>query len=294
MKGERIVIDELAKQFQIAIEQVEDVPESFSSTVYKCTLRNGSTTYIKIPYSELKFTRELSAYRLLDGQVAIPTLLDVWEGDEEVPGAFLLSALKGSPLSHSNSNRLAYNVGVYHAELHTIGPNGIEGIDNEYPDWRTFVDRMFYSFAEDTKNQISTQQLEQSIQIYERMKEELPVADGPSFLHMDFRPANIIVDGDTVSGSIDFESVRFGATEMDFTKLYRDYLQQDPARFAAYKDGYRSVRPLIDLDAVLPFYRFADAFNSIGWCERRGIEKNRAFLNQNLQLLQGFLQREER
>ncbi len=288
------MIKQIENQFNLNISKLEDVPESFSSTVYKSTLEDGRVTYIKIPYSKLKFTRELAAYQLLDGQVAIPKLLDVWEGDDEVPGAFLLSALKGRPLSSSNSTRLAYNVGVHHAQLHTIRPNGIQGIDNEYPDWRAFVDRMFYSFAEDTKNQISSQQLEQSIKTYERMKQELPIADGPSFLHMDFRPANIIVDGDSVSGSIDFESVRFGATEMDFTKLYRDYLQQDPALFAAYQDGYRSVRPLIELDAVLPFYRFTDAFNSIGWCERRGIEKNRAFLNQNLQLLQDFLQLEER
>lgn len=284
------MIKELEKQFNVSVEQVEDVPESFSSTVYKCTLRNGTITYIKIPYSKLKFTRELAAYHLLEGQVAIPKLLDVWEGDDEVPGAFLLSALKGNPLTSSNSTRLAYNVGVHHAQLHTIRPNGIEGIDNEYPDWRTFVDRMFYSFAEDTKNQISMQQLEESIKTYEHMKLELPTPDGPSFLHMDFRPANILVEGDSVSGSIDFESVRFGATEMDFTKLYRDYLQEDPSRFAAYQDGYRSVRPLIELEAVLPFYRFTDAFNSIGWCERRGVEKNRAFLEQNLHLLQHFLQ----
>lgn len=288
------MIKQIENQFNLNTSKLEDVPESFSSTVYKSTLEDGRATYIKIPYSKLKFTRELAAYQLLDGQVAIPKLLDVWEGDDEVPGAFLLSALKGSPLSSSNSTRLAYNVGVHHAELHTIRSTGIEGIDNEYPDWRAFVDRMFYSFAEDTKNQITQQQLEQSIETYERMKQELPKADGPSFLHMDFRPANIIVDGDSVSGSIDFESVRFGATEMDFTKLYRDYLQQDPALFAAYQHGYRSVRPLIELDAVLPFYRFTDAFNSIGWCERRGVEKNRAFLNQNLKLLQEFLQREER
>ena len=38
-----------------------------------------------------------------------------------------------------------------------------------------------------------------------------------------------------------------------------------------------SIRPFIDLQEVLPFYRFFDAFNSIGWCRRSGIEKHQNF-----------------
>lgn len=102
---------------------------------------------------------------------------------------------------------------------------------------------------------------------------------------MDFRPANIIVDGDAVAGLIDFESVRFGSTEIDFTKIYRDFLRFDPTLFEAFREGYKSIRPLIDLDKVLPFYRFIDAFNSIGWCNRRRIEKNTLFYEENKELL---------
>ena len=114
------------------------------------------------------------------------------------------------------------------------------------------------------------------------MKQQLPTPDGPSLIHMDFRPANIIVDGEKVSGMIDFESVRFGSTEMDFSKLYRDFLSFDVTLYNAYQEGYNSIRPLIDLEKVLPFYQFTDAFNSIGWCKRRGIEKNALFLDENI------------
>ncbi len=106
---------------------------------------------------------------------------------------------------------------------------------------------------------------------------------------MDFRPANIIVDGHKVTGTIDFESVRFGSTEMDFTKLYRDFLRFDSALYHAYQQGYNSVRPLIDLEVVLPFYQFTDAFNSIGWCKRRGMEENALFFEKNLAILKKFL-----
>lgn len=284
-------IQQLEKQFHIQIRQVNDVPESFSSTVYRCELMNGEEVFIKIPFSKVKFHRELDAYRVLKGKVAIPELLDVWEGDDESVGALLLSSLPGETLGGKSIVKEAYQVGVYHAKLHEIRPDAEMNtqIDNEFPNWREFVDRMFYSFAEDTAKQISPEKVRAALKKYEAMKNGMPPLDGPAFLHMDFRPANILVHNQTVSGSIDFESVRFGATEMDFTKLYRDYLQRDPALFQAYQEGYTSVRELVDLDVVLPFYRFVDAFNSIGWCERRGVEKNRAFLEQNTRLLDEFL-----
>ena len=122
------------------------------------------------------------------------------------------------------------------------------------------------------------------------MKQQLPPSDGPSFIHMDFRPANIIVLGDNVSGVIDFESVRFGSTEIDFTKLYRDFLSFDYNLYQSYKEGYNTIRPLMDLEVVLPFYQFTDAFNSIGWCKRRGIEKHSSFLTENLAILKRVLQ----
>lgn len=284
-------IQQLEKQFHIQIRQVSDVPESYSSTVYRCELMNGEDVYIKIPYTKVKFQRELDAYDVLKRKVAIPKLLDVWKGDEQAVGALLLSALPGETLGAASIEKEAYHVGVYHAQLHEIQPDADNRthIDNEFSNWREFVDRMFYSFAEDTAKQISPEKIKAALKKYEAMKNGMPPLDGPAFLHMDFRPANILVHNQTVSGSIDFESVRFGATEMDFTKLHRDYLQRDPALFRAYQEGYRSVRKLLDLETVLPFYRFVDAFNSIGWCERRGVEKNRAFLDQNIRLLDEFL-----
>ena len=52
---------------------------------------------------------------------------------------------------------------------------------------------------------------------------------------MDFRPANIIIHDNQVSGIIDFESARFGSTEMDFTKINRDIFMKNPGTLEATK-----------------------------------------------------------
>lgn len=273
------------KQFRLQVLSLNEVDESFSSTVYKCQLLNGKNVYIKIPYSKLKWQRELEAYEILKDRVATPVLLDVWSGDEECPGAFLLSELRGVTLSTNVSTSVAYQVGVLQASMHTIRPpkeRELYGIKDEYSNWSNFIEGQFNSFARDVKDVIDERLFEQAIEKFENMKRQLPSPDGPSFVHMDFRPANILIDGDHVSGVIDFESVRFGSTEIDFTKLYRDFLSFDNTYFQAYQEGYRSIRPLMDLEVVLPFYQFTDAFNSIGWCKRRGIEEHAKFLKENI------------
>jgi Ser/Thr protein kinase RdoA (MazF antagonist) len=286
------MLNRVVEQFGLQVLSVNEVEDSHSSTVYQCNLLNGENVFIKIPYTKLKYQRELEAYEILKGIVAIPEMLEYWTGDEECPGAFLLSTLKGKPLTIAESPTVAFQVGVLQASMHTINPpinKELISIRNEFPNWSTFVEKQFYSFAEDVQDVLDEHLFQQAIEKYEQMKHQLPSPDGPSFIHMDFRPANIIVDGNNVSGMIDFESVRFGSTEIDFTKLYRDFLRFDLNLYQAFQEGYNSIRPLIDLEVVLPFYRFTDAFNSIGWCKRRGMEKNILFFEDNLARLKTML-----
>jgi Ser/Thr protein kinase RdoA (MazF antagonist) len=287
------MIKRVVQQFGLQILSMNEVEDSHSSTVYKCTLINGENVFLKIPFTRLKFQRELEAYEILKGRVSVPVLMDYWSGDEECTGAFLLSELKGKPLTSKASEKVAYQVGILQAEMHLIRPPAdkvLTGIKNEYHNWSDFIEYQFYSFAEDVKEILDVALYEKAIDTYEEMKQRLPSPDGPSFVHMDFRPANIIVNEDKVSGIIDFESVRFGSTEIDFTKLYRDFLSYDVRFYDSFQEGYKSIRPLIDLEKILPFYQFTDAFNSVGWCKRRGIEKNRLFLEQNLEKLKKWLQ----
>jgi Ser/Thr protein kinase RdoA (MazF antagonist) len=290
--GECLMLDRVIQQFGLQMQSINEVDDSHSSTVYKCMLSNGENVFLKIPFTKLKFQREFEAYEILRGRVSIPELMDYWKGDEECPGAFLLSELKGKPLTSQATPTLAYQVGVFHAEMHSIRPpeeKVLMGIQNEYTHWSQFVEQQFYSFAEDVRDILDQRLYIKAIGKYEELKQQLPSPDGPSFVHMDFRPANIIVDHDRVLGVIDFESVRFGSTEVDFTKLYRDFLSADECLYQAYQKGYKSIRPLISLEKILPFYRFTDAFNSIGWCKRRGIEKNRLFLEENIARVKEWL-----
>ncbi len=219
-------------------------------------------------------------------------MLDYWEGNEDVTGALLLSEINGVPITEKVDPALAYDIGVHHARLHAIIPNEQDfksSVSNVYGRWSEFIERQFYSFAEDVKEVIDPCLYEQSLKYFDRQVKLLPSPDGPSFIHMDFRPGNILVHENQVVGIIDFESVRIVATEIDFTKINCDILMKYPGTWDAYQKGYESIRPLIDLQEVLPFYLFTDAFNAIGWCKRRGIEEHQTFLQESLAYLNVFL-----
>jgi aminoglycoside phosphotransferase (APT) family kinase protein len=124
------------------------------------------------------------------------------------------------------------------------------------------------------------------IAYFEKAFHTLPEPDGPCVVHFDFRPGNILVQNDTIVGLIDFESARGGSSEVDFTKINRYVWTTYPGTKSAFEEGYKSIRPLISLEAVLPFYSFYDAFSSVVWCQRRGMDKNRKFLEDSISTLQ--------
>lgn len=285
-------VQQVIKQFDLDVLSIEDVPESFSSSVYKIKLKDHQTVFIKIPYSKVKLQREYDVLKRLQHELPVPQVLNYWEGNEDITGAFLLSAINGLPISGEVEVDLAYDIGVIHAKLHSIEPNEDDfnsSVSNEYEQWTEFIKTQFYSFAEDVKEVIDSHLYEQSLHYFEQHQKLLPPPDGPRFVHMDFRPGNILVHGNKVVGIIDFESVRIGSTEIDFTKINRDIFVKYPGTMEAFQKGYEAIHPIIDLQTVLPFYRFIDAFNSIGWCKRRGIEKNQSFLEENLVYLKDFL-----
>ena len=138
------MLSRVIQQFNLNVLSINEVEDSHSSTVYKCILTNGENVFLKIPYTKLKWQRELEAYEILKDRVSIPKMVDDWPGNEECPGAFLLSELKGQPLTNKDLPSVAYQVGVLHASMHQIQPPTtmqLTGIQNEFSDWSSFVER---------------------------------------------------------------------------------------------------------------------------------------------------------
>jgi len=271
---------------------IDHVPESYSSQVYKLNLARGETVYAKIPYNRDKLYREYRMLNMLNEVVPVPKVLDFWSGDDDITGALLLSQIQGIPCTGKMDDELAYQIGHYHAMLHEVkmpgyGVEGVEGYQFlDQNNWRLYIKNNFEKLAESCKEVLDRELFEKCINHFDHAFSQLPLPDGPCVVHMDFRPGNLLVNNNELVGIIDFESARGGSSEIDFTKMNRYVWEINPQSRVSYTEGYSSIRPLIELEAILPFYDFYDAYSAVVWCKNRGIEKNKAFLMENISVLQ--------
>lgn len=283
------------EQLQLNVSTLHDVPESFSSEVYKLTLADGKTVYVKIPFNRDKLHREFAILNTLQGVIPVPKVLDIWYGDEHLTGALLLSAIQGAPCTEGIVEQLAFQIGTYHAMMHEVkmpgfGVHTAGGFQQlEDNDWRLYIQRNFEAWKQPCSEVLDAELYARCVRHFDHVFYALPKVDGPCLVHMDFRPGNILVAGDRVAGIIDFESARGGSAEIDFTKVNRYLWQVYPGTRAAYIEGYETVRPMMDLEDVLAFYSFYDAFSAVVWCKSRGMEQNQRFLQESISTLRAIV-----
>ena len=287
------------EKLKLNVLNVEDVPESFSSDVYKLTLANGEIVFVKIPFNKDKLFREYQMLETLKGILPVPRVLDIWNGDENATGALLLSAIQGLPCTGDIDEKLSYQIGVYHAMLHEVKTpgygyhvtDGFQLFDQN--NWRLHIQSNFEKWKDPCKEILDSKLYEKCILHFDEIFSALPDPDGPCIVHMDFRPGNILVSSNEVAGIIDFESARGGSSEIDFTKVNRYIWEVNPRTKKPYIEGYRSIRPMMALESVLPVYDIYDAFSALVWCKNRGIEKNQTFLQENILIIRnsvGYLE----
>lgn len=279
------------EKLKLNVLNLENVPESFSSDVYKLTLLSGEDVYVKIPYNKDKLFREFQMLEILKDVIPVPKVLDIWYGDESNTGALLLSTIQGVPCTENMDEKLSFQMGVYHAMLHEVktpeyGYHSTDGFNIlDQNNWRLHIKNNFEKWKEPCKELLEPALYERCILHFDGVFSALPDPDGPCFVHMDFRPGNILVNGNKVTGIIDFESARGGSSEIDFTKINRYIWEVNPRTKSPYFEGYQTIRNMLNLEIVLPFYNFYDAFSAVVWCKNRGVERNQSFLQESIEVL---------
>lgn len=279
------------EKLKLNVLNIEDVPESYSSDVFKLTLVSGEDVYVKIPFNMDKLFREFQVLEILKDVIPVPKVLDIWYGDESNTGALLLSAIQGVPCTENMDEKLSFQMGVYHAMLHEVktpgygyhSTDGFKFLDQN--NWRLHIKNNFEKWKEPCKELLEPALYERCILHFDGVFSALPDPDGPCFVHMDFRPGNILVNGNRVTGIIDFESARGGSSEIDFTKINRYIWEVNPRTKSPYFEGYQTIRNMLNLEIILPFYNFYDAFGAVVWCKNRGVERNQSFLQESIEVL---------
>ena len=278
--------EEWIQAFGLDVAEIFPVTDSYSSDVDRLVLRDGRTVFLKRPYTADKWYREHGWLTYLDSRVAVPKILMAARPTKQTTGAFVLEALAGSTIEKVTP-ALAAQIGQLHAALHTCtsdayGDFGQEGF-TAFPsqDWRVFRNAKMTSFEPAIRQALSPDLYQAAFTELNRRERELPEPSRPVAVHLDFRLGNLLADGERLTGLIDFETSRFGATEIDFTKLDRDVFEGESDLFDAYQQGYGQIRTPEPIEVYLPYYRLFEALTGIGWCVQRGLEHHQQFFNNN-------------
>ena len=267
------LVQEAITHFDLKVNSVESVEESYSSVVRILTLESGERLVLKIPFVQRKLFRELYALEQLQGDLPVPQVMDCWIRDDGNSGALLLSLLPGSVITGAVSIELAFGLGVLlgRLHLHSLKRYGdvYETGERSPVGWWATLRRTFESWQPLCAEVMPRDLFEKAEEGYARLYASLPEPDGPCWVHFDYRPGNVLVQGTRITGLIDFESARGGAGTLDFIKIQNEVWDVWPGTKEAFLQGYGSVRPLPELERSLAFYTLHNAFGGIAWCVKR-------------------------
>ena len=282
--------DEWIEYFQLDVAACATVDESYSSEVDRLVLTDGQIVFLKRPYTAEKWYRERGWIRALERHVPVPKIL-AEAAPGQTTGAFVLAALPGGAPA-TMTKTLAYEIGRTLAQLHTCTGEAYGEYTEDgfyaYPvqDWRHFRNEKLEGFMPFITSALEPDFLESIETELARREQLLPEPSRPGATHFDFRLANLLTEGDAVTGVIDFETTRYGAVEMDFTKVVRNLNEFGSLYVMAFQEGYATVHPNVPIQTYLEYYRLWEALTAVGWCVKRGLGEHRAFFEENIALIE--------
>ncbi|WP_294739625.1 aminoglycoside phosphotransferase family protein [uncultured Exiguobacterium sp.] len=286
--------DEWIEHFQLDVAACATVDESYSSEVDCLVLTDGQVVFLKRPYTAEKWYRERGWIHVLEGFVPVPHIL-AEAAPGQTTGSFVLAALPGqAPVTMTK--KLAYEIGRTLAMLHTCTGEAYGEYTEDgfyaYPvqDWRRFRNEKLDGFMPFITTELDPVFLENIQTELVRREQSLPEPSRPVAIHCDFRLANLLTIGDQVTGLIDFETTRYGAVEMDFTKIVRNLKSFGSIYVTAFQEGYATLHPDVPIETYLAYYRLWEALTAVGWCIKRGLEEHRVFFEENIMLIEQELQ----
>jgi Ser/Thr protein kinase RdoA (MazF antagonist) len=286
------LVQEAIAHFDLKLARAESVEESYSSVVRILTLESGEQLVLKIPFVQRKLFRELYALQHLQDDMPVPRVVDYWIRDDGSPGALLLSPLPGRVITGAVSIELAFALGVLLGRLHTHSlpwyGDVYEPAKESPAGWWATLRRTFESWQPLCADVMPRELFQKAQDGHARLYASLPEPDGPCWVHFDYRPGNVLVQGTRITGLIDFESARGGSGDLDFVKIQNEVWDLWPGTKEAFLQGYESVRPLPDLAHTLPFYTLHNAFGGIAWCVRRS-RIDDPFFDENMEQLKRSL-----
>lgn len=265
------------KLFEYSFERI-DHNDALVAIVYKLQAPNHPTLILKICTRKKDFRRETYFLQFFANKLPVARIIQVVEPTDETSGAVLMNCIPGELLKAINlSKELAYEIGSLLASIHE---NRIERYgDITQPEMMVedpiaYFNSQFENNFSECRNNLPKQLLDDCRHYYEANLHFIRSADGPCITHGDFRPGNLIVEKQRVTGIIDWASAKIGFAQQDLCSwLHGEWLFQKQVKDAFFS-GYASVRPVPEYKAVMPLLEVNKSLATIGFLVKQNTWSN--------------------
>jgi len=251
-----------------------DHNDTMVAVVYKIDSPSRKPLILKICTRDKDYYRELYFLTALTDAMAVPRVDSVVAPTTGRYGAILMESLEGSHIIGKDwTSDLAHDIGVQLAVLHSKRTTMYGDCSKEEtltPNVVQYFQDKFLEELKECEGHLSETTITQCKDFYETHKGALNSVDGPSLVHRDFHPGNILVNKGKLSGIIDWASARFGFSEQDFCSMEHRSWPNNPQCKQALLDGYASVREIPDHSSIMPLLRLGRALAVIGFTVKNG------------------------
>lgn len=252
--------------------------DAIVAIVYRVTDPNGAQLILKICSRVPDYFREIYYLKKFSGILPVAEIIDVVDPAEDIHGAILMQCFPGALLKSSElTQEQAYELGAVLARLHlnrTEYYGDLIDTDSLSLDPKSYFTHKFEEGLEECANHLPKTLLDQCRDYYNANINHLETVDGPCIIHRDFRPGNIIINNGKLQGIIDWASARAGFAEDDFCPWELGEWTTNFNNKQSFLNGYASIRPVPDYEAVMPFLRLNRAIATIGFTVKRGTWDN--------------------
>lgn len=259
-------------------EQIQH-SDSIIAIAYKVLMPNGINLILKVCDQAQHFYKELYFLKYFARKLPIAKIINTVEPKPDVHGAILMECLAGDVLQTQDlTTSLSFEIGVLLAKIHTNKTTAFGDLteaNSMVQDPRIyFASKFEESFAE-CLDHLPNHLLQKCREYYEKNIDFLLAVDGPCIIHRDFRPGNIMVENNKVSGIIDWASGRAGFAEDDLCPLEMGEWGNDLEIKQAFLNGYASIRKIPDYSAVMPLLLLNRAIAIVGFTVKVATWDNR-------------------
>lgn len=249
-------------------------PDAMVSPVYKIVQHKKPSLILKICLRSDDYSSETYFLNYFAKKIPVPHIISTVSPKKNRYGAVLMEYLPGNLLTSALiTNELAFELGKSLALIHENKTKGF-GYMNRDSDLTSnslaYFTEKFEEGIEECKNHLPEKLIIQSCNYFKKSLPLLEKVDGPCIIHRDFRPGNILIKNNCLSGIIDWSSARAGFAEDDFCSIEHGEWADFNGCKNVFLKGYSSVRQVPRYQKIMPLLRLNRALAVIGFTVKQG------------------------